>query len=89
MDPLVAMKYIANLLSVPYISVYEVATFYTMYNLGSCWKTFCAGLHNHTLLIRGADKIVKLVKKKSHQMKTKFQTKKEIVHGWVECLGHV
>ena len=31
--PLAAMKYIANKLSMPYISVYEVATFYTMYNL--------------------------------------------------------
>ena len=31
--PLAAMKYIANYLSMPYISVYQVATFYTMYNL--------------------------------------------------------
>ena len=31
--PLAAMKYIAKLLSIPYISVYEVSTFYTMYNL--------------------------------------------------------
>ena len=28
--PLAAMKYIANFLSMPYISVYEVATFYTL-----------------------------------------------------------
>ena len=28
--PLAAMKYIANYLSMPYISVYEVATFYSM-----------------------------------------------------------
>ena len=31
--PLVAMKYIANLLQMPYIKVYEVATFYSMYKL--------------------------------------------------------
>ena len=31
--PLAAMKYIAKYLAMPYISVYEVATFYTMYNL--------------------------------------------------------
>ena len=31
--PLSAMKYIAKLLDMPYIKVYEVATFYTMYNL--------------------------------------------------------
>ena len=28
--PLAAMKHIANLLSMPYISVYEIATFYSM-----------------------------------------------------------
>ena len=31
--PLSAMKYIAKMLEMPYIKVYEVATFYTMYNL--------------------------------------------------------
>jgi len=31
--PLAAMKYIAKLLGMPYIKVYEVATFYSMYNL--------------------------------------------------------
>ena len=50
--PLAAMKYIANYLSMPYISVYEVATFYTMYNLSSCWKIFCASLYNHTMFIK-------------------------------------
>ena len=34
--PLVAMKYIAKFLEMPYIKVYEVATFYTMYNLCTC-----------------------------------------------------
>ena len=31
--PLQAMKYIAKFLDMPYIKVYEVATFYSMYNL--------------------------------------------------------
>ena len=31
--PLASMKYIAKMLNMPYIKVYEVATFYTMYNL--------------------------------------------------------
>ena len=30
--PLAAMKYIGKFLDMPYIKVYEVATFYTMYN---------------------------------------------------------
>ena len=36
--PLVAMKYIAKFLDMPYIKVYEVATFYTMYNLAPVGK---------------------------------------------------
>ena len=31
--PLAAIKYIGRLLEMPYIKVYEIATFYTMYNL--------------------------------------------------------
>ena len=31
--PLAAIKCIAKILEMPYIKVYEVATFYTMYNL--------------------------------------------------------
>ena len=34
--PLAAMKYIAKFLDMPYIKVYEVATFYTMYNFITC-----------------------------------------------------
>ena len=38
--PLAAMKYIAKFLNMPYIKVYEVATFYTMYNLAPVGKYF-------------------------------------------------
>ena len=38
--PLEAMKYIAKFLGVPYISVYEVATFYSMYNLSPVGKYY-------------------------------------------------
>jgi len=70
--PLAAMKYIANYLSMPYISVYEVATFYTMYNLAPVGKHFVQ-VCTTTLL--------NYVKKKFLQMKMKFP-KKAIVHGW-------
>ena len=62
--PLSAMKYIANYLSMPYISVYEVATFYTMYNLAPVGKHFVQVCTTTPCLIRGADKIVKLCKEK-------------------------
>ena len=38
--PLKAMKYIAKFLDMPYIKVYEVATFYSMYNLSPVGKYF-------------------------------------------------
>ena len=38
--PLAAMKYIAKFLNMPYIKVYEVATFYSMYNLSPVGKYF-------------------------------------------------
>ena len=62
--PLAAMKYIANYLSISYISVYEVATFYTMYNLAPVGKHFIQICTTTPCLIRGADKIVKLCKEK-------------------------
>ena len=36
--PLSAMKKIAKYLEVPYIKIYEIATFYTMYNLSPVGK---------------------------------------------------
>ena len=47
--PLAAMKYIAKFLDMPYIKVYEVATFYTMYNLSPVGKVFCTGLYHNSL----------------------------------------
>jgi len=38
--PTVAMDYIADMLEMPAIRVYEVATFYTMYNLAPVGKNF-------------------------------------------------
>ena len=55
--PLAAMKYIANYLSIPYISVYEVSTFYTMYNLAPVGKHFVQVCTTTPCLLRGANKI--------------------------------
>ena len=63
--PLAAMKYIAKILAMPYISVYEIATFYTMYNLAPVGKHFIQVCTTTPCLIRGADKIVDLCKKKN------------------------
>ena len=56
--PLAAMKYIAKFLNMPYIKVYEVATFYSMYNLSPVGKYFVQVCTTTPCMIRGANKIV-------------------------------
>jgi NADH:ubiquinone oxidoreductase subunit E len=45
--PLAAIKYIAKYLSMSYISVYEVVTFYTMYNLAPVGKHLYRFVQRH------------------------------------------
>ena len=85
--PLAAMKYIAKLLSIPYISVYEVATFYTMYNLSPVGKHFVQVCTTTPCLIRGADKIVKLCKEKISPNENEVSNKSNCSWMEVECLG--
>ena len=85
--PLAAMKYIAKLLSMPYISVYEVATFYTMYNLAPVGKHFVQVCTTTPCLIRGADKIVTLCKEKISEKESELSNNKNCSWMEVECLG--
>ena len=85
--PLAAMKYIANILSMPYISVYEVATFYTMYNLAPVGKHFIQVCTTTPCLIRGADKIVKLCKDKISPNENEISKNGNCSWMEVECLG--
>ena len=85
--PLAAMKYIATYLSMPYISVYEVATFYTMYNFTPVGKYFVQVCTTTPCLIRGADKIVKLCKEKISPNENKISKKGNCSWMEVECLG--
>ena len=85
--PLAAMKYIANFLSMPYISVYEVATFYTMYNLAPVGKHFIQVCTTTPCLIRGADKIVKLCKEKISPKENELSKAGNCSWMEVECLG--
>jgi NADH-quinone oxidoreductase subunit E len=85
--PLVAMKYIANYLSMPYISVYEVATFYTMYNLAPVGKNFVQVCTTTPCLLRGADKIVDLCKEKISSKENEVSKNGNCSWMEVECLG--
>jgi len=85
--PLAAMKYIAKYLEMPYIKVYEVATFYTMYNLAPVGKYFVQICTTSPCLIRGADKIVKICKEKISKEENKLSENKLCSWLEVECLG--
>ena len=71
--PLVAMKYIAKFLKMAYIKVYEVATFYTMYNLSPVGKYHIQVCTTTPCMIRGANEIVEICKKIYLKIKTNFQ----------------
>ena len=85
--PLSAMKYIAKYLEIPYIKVYEVATFYTMYNLAPVGKYFVQVCTTSPCLIRGADKIVKICKEKISKEENQLSENKLCSWLEVECLG--
>jgi len=85
--PLVAIKYIAKFLDMPYMKVYEVVTFYSMYNLSPVGKYFVQVCTTTPCMIRGANKIVEVCKRNISEDQNKL-SKNEIC-SWteVECLG--
>ena len=85
--PLAAMKYIAKFLDMPYIKVYEVATFYTMYNLSPVGKYFVQVCTTTPCMIRGANKIVEARKEKISDKENELLNDKNCSWMEVECLG--
>ena len=85
--PLVAMKYIAKLLKMPYIKVYEVATFYSMYNLSPVGKFFYQVCTTTPCMLRGANKLVEACKEKISTKENQLSEDKSCSWVEVECLG--
>ena len=85
--PLAAMKYIAKFLSMPYINVYEVATFYSMYNLKPVGKYFVQVCTTSPCLLRGASKIIDICKKKISKEENTISDNGKSSWAEVECLG--
>jgi len=85
--PLVAIDYVAKMLNVPYIQVYEVTTFYSMFNLSPVGKYFVQVCTTTPCAIRGANKIVEVCKK--HISNNQFELSDNKLCSWteVECLG--
>ena len=85
--PLAAMKYIGKLLTMPYIKVYEVATFYSMYNLAPVGKYFVQVCTTTPCMIRGANKLVEACKEKISENESELSRDKSCSWIEVECLG--
>ena len=85
--PLSAMKYIAKFLNMPYIKVYEVATFYSMYNLSPVGKHFIQVCTTTPCMIRGAHKLVEACKEKISENESELSNDKSCSWMEVECLG--
>lgn len=85
--PLVAIQYIADQLDVPYIKVYEVATFYTMYNLAPVGKYFVQVCTTTPCAIRGSGKIVEMCKKYISEKEGHLSNDEKSSWIEVECLG--
>ncbi len=85
--PLSAMKYIAKYLNMPYIKVYEVATFYSMYNLAPVGKFFYQVCTTTPCMLRGAYKLVDVCKSKISEKENHVSENGNCSWMEVECLG--
>ena len=85
--PLAAMKCIGKFLDMPYIKVYEVATFYTMYNLAPVGKYFVQVCTTTPCMIRGAYKLVEACKEKISKNENELSKDQSCSWMEVECLG--
>ena len=85
--PLSAMKYVAKFLNMPYIKVYEVATFYSMYNLSPVGEYFVQVCTTTPCMIRGAYKLVEACKEKISESENTLSQSGKCSWIEVECLG--
>ncbi len=85
--PQAAMDYVAAMLEMPPIRVYEVASFYTMFNLKPVGENFVQVCTTTPCWLRGSDEIVHACKRKlGIGMNQTTEDSKFTLHE-VECMG--
>jgi NADH-quinone oxidoreductase subunit E len=82
-----SMSYVASLLNIQPIEVYEVATFYTMYNLKPVGKHLLEVCRTGPCWLRGADDIVSHIEKKLAIKDGETTADGMFTLKTVECLG--
>lgn len=81
------MDYVASLLQLESIEVYEVATFYSMYNLKPVGKYMFEVCHTGPCMINGSDEIVKYIYDKLGIKPGETSEDGMFTLKTVECLG--
>lgn len=81
------IEYIANMLELAPIQVYEVASFYSMYNLKPVGKYLIQVCGTTPCMLRGAEDLIKLCKTKLGIGKEETSEDKLFTLKEVECLG--
>ncbi|CAK0763811.1 NADH-quinone oxidoreductase subunit E [Azospirillaceae bacterium] len=82
-----AMDYVANMVGLPPIRVYEVATFYTMYNRAPVGKNHILVCTTTPCWLRGSDEIVETCKRKLGIDVGEMSEDGQFSLAEVECLG--
>ena len=81
------MDYVASLLSIKPIEVYEVASFYTMFNLKPVGKCLLEVCRTGPCMLRGAEDIVAYIEKRLNVKVGQTTTDGSFTLKTTECLG--
>ena len=82
-----AIEKVAETLSMSYIRVLEVATFYSMFNLEPVGENFVQICRTTPCWLRGSDKLVEVAKEVSNTKLGEISDDKKFTIVEVECLG--
>ena len=82
-----SMNYVASLLQLEPIEVYEVATFYSMYNLKPVGKYLFEVCQTGPCMLNGSDQIIDYIKEKLNIGVGETTTDRMFTLKTVECLG--
>ena len=82
-----AIEKVAETLSMSYIRVLEVATFYSMFNLEPVGENFVQICRTTPCWLRGSDKLVKIAQDVSNSKLGETSNDKKFTIVEVECLG--
>jgi NADH-quinone oxidoreductase subunit E len=85
--PRAAMDYVADLLEMPRIKVYEVASFYTMFNRAPVGRHFLQVCTTTPCWLRGSDDVMRAIRDKTGCGNHQSSADGEFTVLEVECLG--